>query len=458
MDSLSTQSAAWVAGLRYEDLPADVAEATKLRVLDSLGLMLIAGTTRFGAALRDGVGAMGQGDACTMIGLGARNSAMLAALANGALAEALQFDDTHNETIIHATSPTVAASLAAAESGGASGREFLTAVAAGNELTCRIGVIAPGTFHPRGLHPTGIIGTFGATFAAARLLGLTEQQAVAAAGHAGSFASGILACWEDGTDTQFIHPGWSAHGAIAAALLARSGLTGPAAVLEGRFGLLPSHLHDLRGQLDFDRMVRDLGGEWESRNMSFKPYPTAHIIHPFLDALLYLYREEGLRASDVETLTVRIAEYMIPVVCEPVAEKTAPRTEAHGRVSLQYSLAEALYHGRLGGDGYSAESIRDPAILDLSGRIRYEIDPDAPGTERYKGWVVAETTDGRRLERIEDYNWGSREKPMTAEDIGAKFAANAENAVSRERVEAIMEAVDRLEDADSLDSLVALCG
>ena len=457
MESLSTQSAAWVAGLRYEDLPADVAEATKLRVLDSLGLMLIAGTTKFGAALRDGVDGMGQGDACTLIGLGARNSAMLAALANGALAEALQFDDTHNETIIHATSPTVAAALAAAESGGASGREFLIAVAAGNELTCRIGVIAPGTFHPRGLHPTGIIGTFGATFAVARLLGLTKQQTVAAAGHAGSFASGILACWEDGTDTQFIHPGWSAHGAIAAANFARSGLTGPAAVLEGRFGLLPSHLHDLRGQLDFDRMVRDLGVEWESRNMSFKPYPTAHIIHPFLDALLYLYREEGLRASDVETLTVRIAEYMIPVVCEPVSEKTAPRTEAHGRVSLQYSLAEALHCGRLGGDGYSAASIRDPAILELSGKIRYEIDAEAPGTERYKGWVVAETTDGRRLERIEDYNWGSREKPMTAQDIGAKFMANAENAVSRERAEAIMDAVDRLEDADSLDTLVAHC-
>ncbi len=457
VDSLSAQSAAWVAGLRFEDLPADVVQATKLRVLDSLGLMLIAGTTNFGAALRDGVSAMGQGDQCTMIGLGTRNSAMLAALANGALAEALQFDDTHNETIIHATSPTVAAALAAAESGGAGGRDFLAAVAAGNELSCRIGVIAPGTFHPRGLHPTGIIGTFGATFAAARLFGLTEQQTVAAAGHAGSFASGILACWEDGTDTQFIHPGWSAHSAIAATLLSRSGLTGPAAVLEGRFGLLPSHLHDLRGQLDFDRMTRDLGAEWESRNMSFKPYPTAHIIHPFLDALLYLYREEGLRASDVETLTVRIAEYMIPVVCEPVAEKTAPRTEAHGRVSLQYSLAEALYHGRLGGDGYSAESIRDPAILELSGRIRYEIDPDAPGTERYKGWVVAETTDGRRLERIEDYNRGSPEKPMTAEDVGAKFMANAENAVSRARAEAIMDAVDRLQDADGIDALVALC-
>ena len=94
----------------------------------------------------------------------------------------------------------------------------------------------------------------------------------------------------------------------------------------------------------------------------------------------------------------------------------------------------------------------------MSGRIRYEIDPEAPGTERYKGWVVAETTDGRRLERIEDYNWGSREKPMTADDIGAKFSANAENAAPRERVEAIKNAVDRLEEADSLDSLVALCG
>jgi len=457
MTSLSAQASAWMVPLRYEDLPADVAESTRLRVLDSLGLMLIAAAGSFGPRIRQTVRSLGEGGACTVVGSADRAPAALAALANGAMAEALQFDDTHNATIIHATSPNVAAALAAGETAGASGRDFLAAVAGGTELTCRIGLVAPGQFHGRGLHPTGIIGTLGATFTAARLSGLAADRMATAVGHAGSLASGLLACWEDGTDTQFVHPGWAAHSAIAAVALALSGLSGPAAVLEGRFGLFRSHVQDKDFTLDFGRVTAGLGTEWECRNMSFKPYPAAHVIHPFLDAVLHLHREAGLRAGQVATFTVRIAAYMIPVVCEPVAEKVAPLTPAHGRVSLQYSLAEALCYGRLGGDGYDEGSIRNPEILELARKIRFEVDPDAPGTERYKGWVVVETTDGRRLERVEDHNWGSREKPMTAEDVRAKFRDNAGKALPSDRVAAIIDTVERLPDGGDVAGLTALC-
>lgn len=143
MTSLGAQASTWIVALRYDDLPDDVAESTRLRVLDSLGLMLIAGAGPFGPRIRSSVRALGQGDACTIVGSEERAPAILAALANGAMAEALQFDDTHNATIIHATSPNVAAALAAAEGAGASGREFLAAVAGGTELTCRIGLVAP---------------------------------------------------------------------------------------------------------------------------------------------------------------------------------------------------------------------------------------------------------------------------------------------------------------------------
>lgn len=457
MASLSEQAAAWIQSLKYEDLPSEVVASAKLRLLDSLGLMLIAGAGPFGDAIVRGVGAMGGGDDSSIIGAGKRTSAMLAAMANGALAEALQFDDTHNETIIHATSPTAAAVLAVGEMIGAPGRDVLTAFAGGTELTCRIGVVAPGQFHGRGLHPTGIIGTFGATYAVCKLMSLDRETTAAALGHAASFASGILACWEDGTDTQFLHPGWSAHAAIAAACYARAGLTGPKAAIEGRFGLFASHIQDKGYKPDFGRMTRNLGSLWESLNTSFKPYPAAHIIHPFLDAILYLHRQEGLRAGQVKKITIRPAAYMIGVMCEPAAEKLAPKTPAHGRVSLQYSLAEALCRGRLDGSAYSEQDVRDPEILALARKIGYEADPDAPGTERYKGWVIVETTDGRRLERIEDHNWGSREKPMTEADVQAKFRANARHALEETRADQVIETVSALEDSANIRTLVHLC-
>ena len=457
MASLSEQAAAWMHGLEFEDLPAEVVASAKLRLLDSLGLMLIASAGPFGVAILESVTAMGGGGESSIVGAGTRSSAMLAAMANGALAEALQFDDTHNETIIHATSPASAAALAIGEMNGASGRDVLTAFAGGTELTCRIGVIAPGQFHGRGLHPTGIIGTFGSAYAACKLMKLDSERTAAALGHAASFASGILACWEDGTDTQFLHPGWSAHAAIAAACYARAGLTGPRAAIEGRFGLIASHIQDRTYKPDFDRMTRGLGDLWESLNTSFKPYPAAHIIHPFLDAILYLHRAEGLRAAQVKRITIRPAAYMIGVMCEPASEKLAPKTPAHGRVSLQYSLAEALYRGGLDGSAYSEEDIRNPEILALARKIGYEADPTAPGTERYKGWVIVETTDGRRLERIEDYNWGSRERPMTEADVQAKFRANARHALDESRIEQVIGMVGSLESIGDIRALMDIC-
>ncbi len=97
---------------------------------------------------------LGTGDACSVVG---------AALANGALSQALEYDDTHNRSIVHMSSPAVAAALALAQTRPVRGRELITAVALGNEISCRIGSIAPGQFHRRGFHPTGLFSTFGAT-------------------------------------------------------------------------------------------------------------------------------------------------------------------------------------------------------------------------------------------------------------------------------------------------------
>lgn len=457
MASYSEQLAQWMARLQFSDLPADVVASTKLRVLDVVGLALAAVPLPLGKSVRAAALAMGSGNDARILGSGDRVPAMQAALANGAMAQAIEYDDTHNETVIHISSPMVATALAVGEMVNASGEQVITAIAGGNELTCRIGLVAPQQFHKVGFHPSGVIGTFGTAYTAAKLLGLDVIQMRNAVGIAGSQASGILACWEDGTQSKFLHPGWSALSGIAAAVLARSGYTGPAPVFESRFGLFVSHVQNGNFKLDFPRMLANLGAIWESRNTSFKPYPVAHVIHSFLDAILYLYRNEGLRAEQVEKIVCPIADYMIPVVCEPVAEKVAPASDSHGRVSLQYSLAEALTRGKLGVDGYGDDCLHDPRILALARRISYIVDREAPKRGQYKGWVIAHTKDGHKLERIEPYNRGSAENPLSAGDVRAKFRENAMRTLDAASADAIAAKVEQLDHLPAIGALIDLC-
>jgi 2-methylcitrate dehydratase PrpD len=320
-----------------------------------------------------------------------------------------------------------------------------------------MGVVVPGALHKVGYHATGVIGTMSASFVASRLLGLDLPQLSNAVGIAGSQAAGIMECWADGTWSKFLHPGLAAHNGIIAANLAKAGFTGPATVLEGRFGLYKSHIQDGTRHYDFERMLGNLGEKWESRDISFKPYPTAHFIHSFLDALLYLVRNEGLKAEDVKSVMCPIAHYMVPIVCEPVEEKIKPTSDWHGRVSLQYSMAEALYHGQLSGRGYAPESLNNPEILKLAQKFTYRVDPEAPGHEQFKGWVIVETNDGRRLERIEMYNRGSSKLPMSDADIRAKFRDNASLMLEAPRIAQIEKCIDGLEHLGNVGELVALC-
>jgi 2-methylcitrate dehydratase PrpD len=262
----------------------------------------------------------------------------------------------------------------------------------------------------------------------------------------------------DGTQTKFLHPGWSAQSGIASAFLARAGTTGPAEVFEGRWGLFASHLQDVETPPHFERLTAGLGTHWDSRNASFKPFPAAHVLHPYISAILRLRSAYGLRAADVEQIECPVAAFIVPIVCEPLSEKHAPASDSHGRISLQYSLAEALVRGGLGRHAYNDDSLRDPEILALARRVRYRVDPTFPGPGRFKGAVAVTLKDGRTLEEIEEYNRGSAENPMTDAELRAKFDENAAgvlSAAAREHVAAAVAALDDMPDARALVDLVS---
>jgi 2-methylcitrate dehydratase PrpD len=456
MSSCSEQLAHWVSALKFEDLPADVVESTKLRILDVIGLALAGLGTAFGQSVRKAAIAMESSGEGRIFGTGERVGTGTAAFVNGALAQALEFDDTHNESIVHMSSPSVAAALALAKPLNLSGKQVITAIALSNEIACRVGSVAPGQFHRRGFHPTGLFAPFGTAYLAGKLLGLTEEQLVNAAGIVGSFAAGILQCWVDGTDSKYLHSGWAAQSGIFAAFLGRAGTTGPRAVFEGRFGFMASHLPDGGTPRDFARITDGLGATWESRRSSFKPFPAAHVIHPYIDASLRLRRQHAIDPALVREIVCPVASYIVPIVCEPIGEKRRPKSDSHGRVSLQYTLAEAMYAGRLGKDAYQPSALQNPEILRLADSVAYHVDPTFPGPERFKGQVKVTLHNGAAYEAIEEHNRGSAENPMSTADLVAKFEENTAARLPPAQIKQLASAIFGLESSADASALVQL--
>ncbi|HEY1304533.1 MAG TPA: MmgE/PrpD family protein [Vicinamibacterales bacterium] len=456
MTALASRVAEWVARVTFDDLPDDVVDATRRRILDVVGLAYAGAETPFGRSTTAAAIAMSPPGPCRIIGCHDRVGVTAAAFANAALPQALEFDDTHNESIVHMSSPAVAASLALSETRPVSGRDLILAIAVANEISCRVGSVASGQFHRRGFHPTGLFAPFGIAYAAGKLLGLDREQLAYAAGTCGSFAAGVLECWVDGTDTKFLHSGWAAHSGIAAAMLGRAGVTGPPKIFEGRFGLFASHLQDPAVPKTFDRIVDRLGGYWESRNASFKPFPTAHVLHPYVSAILRVRHRHGVTHRDVVSIECPVAEFNVSIVCEPAAEKTAPASRAHCRVCLQYTLAEALYAGELGRNAYGDSMRLNPDVLALARKVHYHVDPVYPGPGRFKGAVRVTLTDGRVIDEIEEYNRGSAENPMSDAELRAKFDDNACGCLSQAERDELAQAIaqtERLPDARVLMDL-----
>jgi 2-methylcitrate dehydratase PrpD len=443
----------WVSRIAFADLPLDVVAATKLRILDVVGLALAGSETPFGRSTRAAALAMSAAGPSRIVGSGDAVGLTAAAFANAAFAQALEFDDTHNESIVHMSSPSTAAVLALSETRRISGRDAIVAIAVGNEISCRVGVVAPGQFHRRGFHPTGLFAPFGVTYAAGRLLALDAMTLARAAGICGSFAAGLLECWVDGTQSKFLHSGWAANSGLSAALLAQAGVTGPPTILEGRFGLFASHLPaDLPRAIG--RVADRLGDQWESRNSSLKPYPAAHVLHPYVDAVLRLRERYGISSSDVARVECPVAEFNVSIVCEPLEEKLAPASDSHARISLQYTIAEALHAGRLGKTAY--QDLQNDDILRLARRVKYYVDPSFPAPGRFKGEVHVTLHDGRVLSDTQEYNRGSAENPMTLDELRAKFDENAAGILSADECERFVEAVDQLETLDDASMLVEL--
>jgi 2-methylcitrate dehydratase PrpD len=454
MATATERLASFGGELSYEEIPTEVAEAAKLHLLDCLGCGLAASGLGIATEGSRAFAEVRGEPQATVIGVDTRLPAANAAFANAMLCHGLDFDDTHSDSVSHVSVVVCPAALAYGETAGASGRDVLTAIVAGNEVVTRIGMAASGAFHKRGFHPTAICGIFGGTVAASRLAGSDAEETVSALGIAGSFAGGLFAYLEDGTATKPMHPAWAAHGAVLATRLASLGAEGPPSVIEGRFGLYHAFIGAEPGEVDLDSQLTDLGRRWETPRIAYKPYPACHYIHGSLGATSTL--ADDVDPNEIEEITVTIPEAGVSLVLEPEAAKRTPRSEYEAKFSLQYSTAAMLVNKQVGVRSYTDEAIRDDRVLELARKVHYETKEFSSYPGGFPGGVRIRTTDGRTLEQEFPYQLGAPENPMSADEVRAKFRENASLALGDAGVGTLEEHILSLEDHDDLHSFLPL--
>ena len=422
MDSQAEKFACFAHGTAFEDLPVSGLTDSKHRLLDIAGVCLAAwATPEIDRSMTALVDSAGSGPA-SVFALPRGLPAPSAALINGILAHAEDYDDTHTGAVVHPSAAVVPAALAAAEDVGATGAELLRAITLGLECSVRVGLAARGGFHAKGFHTTGIAAPFGACVAAGLLFDLNQHQIVNALGLAGSMAAGLFEFIAEGSTVKAMHAGWGAQSGLQAATLARAGITGPTTVFEGRYGLFRAHLD---AEFDAEIIGSDIGTRWYHLDTSFKPYPCCHFLHAVLDAFEVLRRRHAFVPEDIETCTCFIPRGALPVVSEPAHSKLNPPTGYAAKFSLPYTLAAYVIDGHVGLDTYRAMRT-DEHIRGLMNRIQSEEDPESSAYPTSFGAAVAvRLRDGRELFHREVHHRGGPERPMTGLEIVAKFRHNA---------------------------------
>ena len=415
------------------DLRADLAG----RVVDFLGNCLAALREPPARITRAVVTSWGGNPAATAIGTPGKLPAPSAALVNGTLAHSLDFDDTHLPSVLHPSSAVIPAALAVAEEIGASGPAFLDAATVGIEVTCRLGMAGydeatrNSIFFDRGQHATAICGAVGAAVAAGMLRGLDAEALTSAIAIACSMGAGVIEANRTGGTIKRVHCGWAAHAGVAAADLARHGLTGPPTVLEGRFGFLRSFLGD---GFAVEAITGDLGERWETPGIFFKPYPCNHFTHAGIDAALRL-RESGVDPAAIVSLTLGVPKPVLHTIAEPIEEKRRPRSGYHGAFSGPYTVAAALLGG--GGLGVFHEDFTDAAVqapdrLALADKVEVVADDECSDIfpRQFPAVLTARLADGRTVTEKVLANRGGPANPLSDAELTTKFVGNAQRSIS----------------------------
>jgi 2-methylcitrate dehydratase PrpD len=447
--NVTREVAEFVAGLRYEQIPAGALTAAKHAILDSLGVALAGSQDAVGRIAAELALEDRAREEAALFGQGFRSSAMNAAFANGAATHAMDFDASF-AIMGQPMSGLTATVFALAEPLRASGRRLLEGYVAGFEVTAKLAWSMPEAWSGTGWHATASIGSLGCTAAAARLLQLNAEQCARGLGIASSMASGSVGNF--GTMSKPLHGGLAARNGVHAARLAQKGFTGSEVMLDGAGNGF--HQTFVQGAAPDVELLGELGKKWDvERGMRYKAYPSGGLAHTAIDAALALRAQDGISPDAIERIDVRATKYTASRIVFGI-----PETELQAKFSMPYLVARALVDGAVTPDAFTDEAIREPAVVALARKVHMAPNPDLDDSPTGGRPCVLsiQMKDGRPLERRVDYPKGSPQVPLTDPEIEAKFRDCAQRVLPKEAAEQALHMTNGLESLDDVGRLSQL--
>ena len=442
-----------VAGLSYDAVPESARDAARKSIIDTMGVILAAsGMEPAVRGVIELVQEAGGAPDCTLLGFGGRAPALMAALGNGALAHCLDYDD-QTPWGQHCASSIVPAVLALAERrGGVSGKTLITAVAAGQDI---FGRLRTNVDWHKDWNLSTVLAVFAAAASSARVLGLDARGTADAMGIASMQSSGIMEMVAGrGSDLRGMYAGFSAKGAVLAALMAQKGISGIEKMFEGRYGFFNTYFG---GRFDREGLLRGLGTEFLGAGTLYKRWPCVGTAHSHMKAAIDIVLGNDLAPEDIAEVHLHVGDYH-QLMSDPLPERIAPATLADAKFSLPFLVSVAIVRRGMSVGDFTEAGLRDPQILAVGRKMRLVKDAALNWTlDLPPGRVEIVAKDGRRwLVEGRDVP-GNAEAPMTWDDIRTKFtecAAAAVHPPSRHKVDRTLNLAQRLENLADVSALV----
>ncbi|HEV7344308.1 MAG TPA: MmgE/PrpD family protein [Devosia sp.] len=390
-------------------------EAARIALADALSVMVAAtGLEPAVQPFMTYASASGSGPS-TLIGQDAKVSPLFAALANGALAHAIDYEDTFAEGMIHPSASLVPALLALAESEDSSGDQVLTALALGCDFSCRASLALDGDPATRGWYHPPILAGLGATLGSALLLKLNADGIRNALGlFILQFMLGDELKRSPRSDLRAVREGFAARAAVEAALLARAGVEAVEAPLEGPSGLFAM----LTGKPPRDEAFATVGAAFHGPDVGIKRWPSCRGTHNAVLAA-QAFRDLGFAGADIATVRVQVGPPN-DMLFVPRAQRVAPQTAIDGKFSIPFVFASVMQSGDLTLASFTPEQLRSPGTLALAGRVTMADEPVPKGSEAI---YMIETGAGAVHSEVIDTVPVCRARDISLSDLAPKLQA-----------------------------------
>jgi 2-methylcitrate dehydratase PrpD len=437
--------AAFAASLGVDAIPDHVRVCCKNLLLDALACAVAGHAGDETPQVAGFVSVLAPGDDTSIIG-GTRASLTAATMLNAFLITAVTMCDAHRATLTHVTPEVVPPALAIAELDNRTGQELLVALAAGFEVTTRIGIgLDFPAFRSRGFHGPGILGPFGAAAAVGRLLGFDAGTMARAFGLAGSQAAGTFAAW--GTPTVKFHQSRGALSGLMAALLAQQDfVANPDFLTRPDGGLFSAY----SGGGHPERVTAGVGTRWELEQIALRPWPAAAAIQGMISALFELMEHNDFQVRDVSRVQVGLGQ----AAFDMHGGYATYAGKFQAMLSAHYAAAAVLHDRDLSLDQFEPERYEAPELVHFAAeKVGVWLNTELSGPE---AMVEVALWDGATFTARCTHTSGSPENPLTVEQVEAKFRRYAAPRLSPSQVERVIQSVAGLEELGSVRDLMGM--